>query len=188
MRACVVTGPGQCLVREVDEPQPAPGEARVVVARVGVCGTDVEFFTGEMAYLHDGRAAYPVHLGHEWAGIVEAVGEGVGPDWVGRRVIGDTMLGCGNCRRCNRGRQHVCAYRQEVGILGSRWGALAEKLVVPVTSLHALPASVDDALGALVEPGGNALRAAEGAYLHEGERVLVLGPGTIGLIAAMFAR
>ena len=84
--------------------------------------------------------------------------------------------------------QHVCENRQEVGVRGGRPGALAEQLAVPATSLHALPDSVDSVLGALVEPGGNAFRAAQAAALAPGDRALVLGPGTIGLLAAMFAR
>ncbi|MGY1735634.1 zinc-dependent alcohol dehydrogenase [Geodermatophilus sp. SYSU D00684] len=188
MRAFVVTGPGEGGVTEVAEPVAAPGEVVVDVERVGVCGTDVEFWTGEMAYLHQGHAAYPVRLGHEWAGTVAAVGEGVDPGWVGRRVTGDTMLGDGTCRRCRRGQQHVCAQRQEVGIRGGRPGALAERLAVPARCLHALPGAVDAALGALVEPGGNALRAARATAAGPGDRVLVVGPGTIGLLTAMFVR
>jgi threonine dehydrogenase-like Zn-dependent dehydrogenase len=102
--------------------------------------------------------------------------------------MGDTMLGCGGCRRCLRGRRHVCEARQEVGIRGARDGALAERLAVPASSLHALPDSVDAVLGALVEPGGNALRAARAAAPGPGDRALVLGPGTIGLLTAMFLR
>jgi threonine dehydrogenase-like Zn-dependent dehydrogenase len=160
----------------------------VDVARVGVCGTDVEFFTGEMAYLHDGHAAYPMRLGHEWCGVVTAVGHGVDASWRGRRVAGDTMLGCGRCHRCRSGRQHLCEDRTEVGISGGRAGALAEQLAVPASSLVALPDVVDDVAGAMVEPGGNALRAVWGAELHPGDRVLILGPGTIGTLAAQFAR
>jgi threonine dehydrogenase-like Zn-dependent dehydrogenase len=188
MRAFVLTGPGGCAVQEVPRPIAVPGEVVVDVERVGVCGTDVEFATGEMAYLHQGHAAYPMRLGHEWAGTVAAVGEGVDRSWVGRRVTGDTMLGDGVCRRCRRGAQHVCENRQEVGIRGGRPGALAEQLAVPVSSLHALPDTVDSVLGALVEPGGNALRAARAAAVGAGDRVLVLGPGTIGLLTAMFLR
>jgi len=102
--------------------------------------------------------------------------------------MGDTMLGDQVCRRCRRGSQHVCEHRQEVGIRGGRDGALAERIAVPVWSLHALPDAVDAVLGALVEPGGNALRAAQAADVEPGDRVLVLGPGTIGLLVAMFAR
>jgi threonine dehydrogenase-like Zn-dependent dehydrogenase len=188
MRAYVLTGPRQGEVQDVPAPVAAPGEAVVDVERVGVCGTDVEFFTGEMAYLQQGHAAYPMRLGHEWAGTVSAVGAGVDQGWVGRRVTGDTMLGDGTCRRCRRGHQHVCARRQEVGIRGGRPGALAEQLAVPAGSLHPLPDGVDAGLGALVEPGGNALRCVQAARLQAGDRALVLGPGTIGLLVALFAR
>jgi threonine dehydrogenase-like Zn-dependent dehydrogenase len=188
MRAFVLDGPGDGSVQEVPAPVAAAGEAVVDVERVGVCGTDVEFFTGEMQYLHEGHARFPMRLGHEWAGTVSAVGPGVDPGWIGRRVMGDTMLGDGVCRRCRRGHQHVCENRQEVGIRGGRPGALADQLAVPAISLHALPDAVDPVLGALVEPGGNALRSARAAELQPGDRALVLGPGTIGLLAAMFAR
>jgi threonine dehydrogenase-like Zn-dependent dehydrogenase len=188
VRAFVVTAPGEAGVQDVEPPVAGAGEVVVDVARVGVCGTDVEFFTGEMQYLHDGVARFPMRLGHEWCGTVSAVGDGVDPAWVGRRVVGDTMLGCGRCERCRRGDQHVCQDRTEVGIRGGRPGALAEQLAVPSTSLHRLPDSVDDVAGAMVEPGGNALRAVRGARVDVGDRLLVLGPGTIGLLVAMFAR
>lgn len=188
IRAFVLAAPREGSVQEAAAPVAAPGEVVVDVERVGLCGTDVEFFTGEMAYLHTGHAAYPLRLGHEWAGTVATVGDGVNVAWVGQRVMGDTMLGDGTCRRCRRGHQHVCENRTEVGIRGGRPGALAEQLAVPVTSLHVLPAPVDAALGALVEPGGNSWRAAQAAAVGEGDRALVLGPGTIGLLTAMFLR
>ena len=188
IRAFVLNGPREYSVEDVLAPSLVPGEAIVDVARVGLCGTDVAFFTGEMTYLKEGHSRYPMRLGHEWAGVVSAVGEGVDPRWIGRRVTGDTMLGDGVCRRCQRGHQHVCANREEVGVRGGRPGALAEQLSVPVTSLHELPDSVDDTVGALVEPGANSLRAAHAAGVRDGDRALVLGPGTIGLLTAMFLR
>jgi threonine dehydrogenase-like Zn-dependent dehydrogenase len=187
VRAFVVTGPMQSVVQDVPPPSAAAGQLVVDVARVGLCGTDVEFFTGEMAYLHQGHARYPMRLGHEWCGTVSSVGVGVDPSWVGRRVTGDTMLGCGKCRRCLAGRHHVCEDRFEIGIRGGFPGALAEQLAVPVTAAHALPDTIDDTAGASVEPGGNALRAVWAASLSPGDFVLILGPGTIGLLAAQFA-
>jgi threonine dehydrogenase-like Zn-dependent dehydrogenase len=188
VRAFVITGPNEAGVQDVPAPEAAPGEVVVDVQRAGVCGTDVEFYTGEMQYLHDGHAAFPMRIGHEWMGTVSAVGDGVDRSWLGRRVTGDTMLGCGVCDRCRDGRQHVCATRTELGIRGGRPGALAEQVAVPARFLYALPDAVDDALGALVEPGGNALRSVRGAALRPGDTALVLGPGTIGLLVAMFAR
>jgi threonine dehydrogenase-like Zn-dependent dehydrogenase len=188
MRAFVITGPGKAEVLDVDEPVAGPGEVVVDVERAGVCGTDMEFFTGEMAYLHTGEAAYPMRIGHEWCGVVAATGAGVDPSWVGRRVTGDTMLGCGHCARCTSGRQHLCADRYEIGIRRGWPGALAARLPVPARALQELPGSVDATIGALVEPGGNALRAVLAAGLSPGSRVLITGPGTIGLLAAQFAR
>nr|WP_200931460.1 alcohol dehydrogenase catalytic domain-containing protein [Frankia sp. R43] len=160
----------------------------VDVERVGVCGTDIELYSGKMAYIEQGHSSYPLRLGHEWCGLVTAVGDDFDAAWVGRRVMGDTMIGCGNCRRCRRGNQHVCEFRGEVGVRDGRPGALAEQISVPVSSLHELPASVDPALGALVEPGGNSLRSARATEVGPGDRVLVLGPGTIGLLVGMFLR
>ncbi|MGA0566372.1 zinc-dependent alcohol dehydrogenase [Rathayibacter sp. KR2-224] len=188
MRAFVVRTAGRAGVETVPDPVPSSDEVLIEVRRAGVCGTDVEFYTGEMQYLRDGQSRYPIRLGHEWMGVVEAIGDRVDPAWLGRRVTGDTMIGCGDCARCADGRHHVCADRFEVGIRGGMPGALAERLVFPAAYLHALPDSVDDASGALVEPAGNALRSVRAAGLVRGERVLILGTGTIGLLAAMFAR
>jgi 2-desacetyl-2-hydroxyethyl bacteriochlorophyllide A dehydrogenase len=188
MRAFVLSAPREFEVREIEAPLPAPGQVVVDVERVGVCGTDVEFFTGEMQYLHDGQAHFPMRLGHEWCGTVTQVGADVAGSWLGRRVTGDTMLGCGTCRRCLRGAQHVCEFRYEVGIRRGFPGALAEQLAVPASSLHALPDDLDPQLGALVEPGGNALRSLRGAAVDAGDRLLVLGAGTIGLLVALMAK
>ncbi|MFZ1489788.1 MAG: alcohol dehydrogenase catalytic domain-containing protein [Ilumatobacteraceae bacterium] len=187
MRAFVVTAPTVGAVVLVPEPRPRAGEAIIDVERVGVCGTDVELFDGTMSYLHSGIASYPIRLGHEWSGVVRAVGEGVDAAWVGRRVMGDTMVGDGACQRCVRGQHHVCQNVSEVGMHGFD-GALAEQIAVPVSSLHVLPESIDAAVGALVEPAGSAMRAARAAQIAEGDRVLVLGPGTVGLLTAMFLR
>ena len=128
MRALVITGPGEAEVRDVAPPEPRPGEVVVDVDRAGVCGTDMELFTGEMSYLHTGQAQYPMRIGHEWTGTVSVLGDGVDPSWLGRRVTGDTMIGCGQCARCLTGRHHVCADRYEIGVRNGWPGALAEQL------------------------------------------------------------
>ena len=98
------------------------------------------------------------------------------------------MIGCGRCRRCRTGYHHVCDDRFELGIRGGMPGALAEFMAYPAAYLHPLPDAVDDASGAMVEPGGNAWRAVDAAALGPDERLLVFGPGTIGLLCAMFAK
>jgi 2-desacetyl-2-hydroxyethyl bacteriochlorophyllide A dehydrogenase len=187
MRALVITGRESARVAEVDVPEPGAGQVVVDVRRAGICGTDVELFTGQLAYFAQGKTGFPLRPGHEWCGVVSALGAGVDPGWLGVRVTGDTMLGCGHCARCRAGRGHVCAARREVGIVG--WpGALAEKVLVPESSLYRLPDAIDDRAGALVEPGGNAWRAASAAQAGPGQRILVCGPGTIGLLTVAFAR
>jgi 2-desacetyl-2-hydroxyethyl bacteriochlorophyllide A dehydrogenase len=186
MRALVIDGPRSAQVCEVEVPRPAAGQVVVDVHRAGICGTDVELFTGELAYFKQGKSRFPLRPGHEWCGVVSAVGAGVDEAWRGVRVTGDTMLGCGHCRRCRTGNGHVCADRHEIGI--TAWpGALADQVLVPASSLHRLPGSVDDGAGALVEPGGNARRAVAAAHAGPGRRILVCGPGTIGLLAVAFA-
>ena len=122
-------------LRRLRDPAALYGWVRMITVREAVRmarrtprGTDVEFYTGEMTYLHQGHASYPIRLGHEWCGVVSAVGQGVDESWLGRRVTGDTMLGCGHCERCVAGRRHLCEARFEIGIRGGWPGALAERL------------------------------------------------------------
>ena len=177
MRALVITGPGSARVSEVEAPSAGPGQVVVDVRRAGICGTDVELFTGQLAVSAQGKTRFPVRPGHEWCGVVSAVGAGVAAGWLGVRVTGDTMLGCGHCARCRAGRGHVCADRYEVGIAGGWPGALAEQVAVPASKLHRLPSGVDDVAGALVEPGGNAWRAASAAGAAPGRAGVGLGAG-----------
>ena len=186
MRALVITGPGAARVEDVEVPVPGAGQVVVDVRRAGICGTDAELFTGQLAYFAQGKIGFPIRPGHEWSGVVTALGDGVDARWLGARVTGDTMFGCGHCPRCAAGRGHVCADRREIGIMG--WpGGLAEQLPVRASSLYRLPGVIDDQAGALVEPGGNAWRAASAAQAGPGKRILVCGPGTIGLLTTAFA-
>ncbi len=169
MRAFVITGPGQAEVRDIEPPQPGPGQVVVDVERAGVCGTDVEFYTGHMVYLRTGEASYPVRIGHEWCGVVTQAGDEASASWIGQRVTGDTMLGCRHCDRCRTGRQHLCADRFEIGIRGGWPGALAEQLLVPASALLPLPDGIGPTAGALVEPGGNALRVVRATQIAPGQ-------------------
>jgi threonine dehydrogenase-like Zn-dependent dehydrogenase len=187
MRAFLVTGPGIGEVSEVAEPELRAGQVLVDVAFVGICGTDAGLFRPEPGRLAQTRSSYPLRLGHEWSGTVSAVGHDVEPSWLGRRVTGDTMLGCGHCDRCRAGRHYLCEDRFEIGVRGNWPGALAEKLPVPVSALRPLPDSVDDRTGALVEPGGNSWTAVRASGAEPGSRILIIGPGTIGLLCAQYA-
>jgi threonine dehydrogenase-like Zn-dependent dehydrogenase len=187
MRALVVTAPREAAVVDVPDPVAAAGQLLVDVERVGICGTDVELYTGEMAYIDQGHTHFPIRLGHEWTGRVSAVGSVDDEAWLGKRVTGDTMLGCGRCEYCRAGTHHVCPERFEVGIRDGWAGALAERVLIPTPFAYEIPEHVSVTAAALVEPGGNALRAADAADIAPGDTVLVLGSGTIGLLTAQFA-
>ena len=151
---------------EVSEPVVGAHDLLVEVERVGICGTDVEFFTGDMAYLASGEANFPLRIGHEWCGRVIAIGESVDSRWLNKFVTSDTMLGCQKCQRCLSGFQYLCSDRDEVGIRRGFPGALAEKIVIPDFAILELPDDMDPAIGAMVEPTGNALRAVDATNLQ----------------------
>ena len=188
MRAFVITEPHIGSVRQVNEPVVGEYDLLVAIERVGICGTDVEFFNGDMAYLQSGHAKYPLQLGHEWCGRVIEIGSQVDEKWRGKFITGDTMLGCQRCERCTSGYQYLCHDRDEVGIRNGYPGALAERLVIPEFAAHLLPDDLDPALGAMVEPTGNALRSVDATGLSQGERLFIFGPGTIGLLCALIAQ
>lgn len=187
MKAFVITSPRVGSVIDVPEPQVGEHDLLVEIERVGICGTDVEFFNGDMAYLASGHAKYPLQLGHEWCGRVIEIGTKVAPHWRGKFITGDTMLGCQQCDRCTTGYQHLCHDRDEVGIRNGYPGALAQRLIIPEFAAHELPDDLVPALGAMVEPTGNALRSVDATKLKAGERLLIFGPGTIGLLCALIA-
>jgi threonine dehydrogenase-like Zn-dependent dehydrogenase len=188
MRAFVITEPHIGSVVQVNEPVVGEHDLLVEIERVGICGTDVEFFNGDMAYLQSGHAKYPLQLGHEWCGRVIEIGSQVDEKWRGKFITGDTMLGCQRCERCASGYQYLCHDRDEVGIRNGYPGALAERLVIPEFAAHVLPDDLDPALGAMVEPTGNALRSVDATGLPQGERLFIFGPGTIGLLCALIAQ
>ncbi|MDN5805239.1 MAG: alcohol dehydrogenase catalytic domain-containing protein, partial [Microlunatus sp.] len=186
-RALVLHGPRDARVDRVAVPQPALGELLVRIELAGICGTDGELAAGTMAYFARGLTHFPLRPGHEWTGTVVAAGSASEGLWVGCRVVGDTMLGCGTCPACRGGRHHVCRQRREVGITDGWLGALSEYAVVPTRFAHYVPDSVAAEAAVLVEPGANALRAVRAAESRPGSTLLILGDGTIGLLAALFA-
>jgi threonine dehydrogenase-like Zn-dependent dehydrogenase len=187
VRAFLVPSPREGVVGDVASPTPDTHQVVIDVARAGICGTDVTIFSRDDNGPRHWHAPRPFRPGHEWSGRVVGLGPGVADEWLGRRVTGDTMIGCGHCARCADGRHHVCEDRFEVGVRGDWPGALAEQLVMPIGSLHELPDAVSDEAGAMVEPGANAYRAVAAAEIRPGYRVLVAGPGTIGLLCLLHA-
>lgn len=187
MKAFLIPRPGEGVVGDVAAPTPGTDHVVIDVLRAGICGTDVSIFYRDDDGARHTRTPRPLRPGHEWSGRVVEIGAGVPDEWLGRRVTGDTMIGCDHCARCDDGRHHVCDARFEVGVRGDWPGALAEQLVMPVRSLYQLPDTVSDEAGAMVEPGANAYRAVTAAAVRPGFPVLVAGPGTIGLLCLLHA-
>ena len=188
MRAFVIDGPREGSVRDVERPAIGPGDALVAIDTVGLCGTDVELYSGTMPYFAEGLAQFPLRPGHEWAGRIVELGAGTEGFAVGQRVTGDTFLGGGADQYTRSVRHHVAPDHVEIGVRGGRDGALAEYLRVPAASLYALPPEVGATAGAFVEPGSCALRGVNAASVGDGTRTLVWGAGTLGLLAALFSR
>jgi threonine dehydrogenase-like Zn-dependent dehydrogenase len=185
VRAFLIPSRGVGVVGDVVPPTAGTDQVVIDVLRAGICGTDVSIFHRDDERAGDTRTHRPLRPGHEWSGRIVDIGDGVPDEWLGRRVTGDTMIGCDHCVRCADGRHHACEERFEVGVRGGWPGALAEQLVMPIRSLHELPDAVSDEAGAMVEPGANAYRAVAAAAIRPGFRVLVAGPGTIGLLCVL---
>jgi len=183
MRAIVIEQPGAVALREIETPVPGPGEARVRSVLAGVCRTDLDIVTGAL----DPRwVRFPVIPGHEWSGVVDAVGEGVTGLEPGQRVVCEGNISCLTCRRCRVGDTHLCERYDAVGF--TRGGGWGELVVVPARILHPLPDHVSFEAAALVEPGSCVVKALERARLEPAETVGVVGVGAMGALAIRIAR
>lgn len=180
MRQAVIAGPKTFEIKDVDVPEPGAGEVLVRVRNVGVCGSDLHFYRGEFP-LPPGFC-----LGHECSGEVAVLGEGVTGFTPGDRVALELFKVCLVCAQCRSGNYHLCPKRQANGI--NIHGGLREYMALPSYALYKLPPEVDFELGALVEPLTVCVHGIKLVDLKFGERVAVLGAGTIGLMAVAAAK
>jgi threonine dehydrogenase-like Zn-dependent dehydrogenase len=186
MKAVRIIGYEQAVYTDIPVPVPAMDELLVRVKRVGVCHSDVEVFRQELGIYRTGRASLPITVGHEWAGEVAQVGANVQGFEIGDRVTGECGMGCGVCELCLEGLHNICEERVEMGVF-NRDGAEAEFLTVPARHAHHLyDLSFEE--GALVEPCTVGLWIARRAGIQPGDRVAVIGCGTVGLMAVQTAR
>lgn len=176
MRAAAWTSDGTLETIEREAPAERPGHVLVRPAVVGICGSDLHFFRGDFP------AAPGTTPGHEIAGWVER-GEGFER---GTPVAIEPTISCGRCAGCRRGQAPACQRLRLMGI--SAPGGMQDLLVAPVENVHRLPAGTGPAIGALAEPLAVCVRAMNRAQAPLGSRVLVLGSGTIGLLALLLAR
>ena len=181
MRALVFDGPRRLHLEDRPEPSPSEGEAVVAIRASGICGSDVHGYLGTT-----GRRRPGVVMGHEAAGVVTAVGAGVTDVRPGDRVALRSILPCGVCEPCRRGRPNVCTDRRGLGMHID--GAYADAVVLPAAMLLPLPDAVSFEEGALIEPLAVAMHAVDITPRSLLDRVVIVGAGTIGLLTLLAVR
>jgi 2-desacetyl-2-hydroxyethyl bacteriochlorophyllide A dehydrogenase len=180
VKAAVISSPGVVEVTTVADPSPGPREAVVAVTACGLCGTDLHILDGEFA------PRLPVVPGHEFTGVVAAVGTGVDELAVGARVAVDPSLYCHECHYCRIGRANLCERWAAIGV--STAGGAAEFAVAPAANCVPLPEHVRLADAALIEPLSCAVRGYDVLRSALGAHVLIYGSGTMGLMMLQLAR
>lgn len=180
MKACVLRAIGDLRCETVPDPQPGSGQVLVRVGACGVCGSDIPRIFSKGTY------SLPMIPGHELAGIVERVGNGVDGSLLGKAVAVFPLIPCHKCAMCEIGEHAVCS---NYDYLGSRCdGGFAEYVRAPVWNLLPVPEGVSLEEAAMCEPAAVALHALRRGDLRSGDRVLIVGAGPIGLLLAMWAR
>jgi NADPH2:quinone reductase len=176
MRALVLDRPGSFRVADVPDPTPRPSEIVVKVDCCGICGTDMHILAGEFP-----PTPYPIIPGHEFAGLVVARGADVVQDLPdGARVAVDPSLLCGWCRQCRAGRNNLCENWAAIGDTTN--GAFAEYVAVPAVNAYRLPDHIDGQYGAMAEPLSCAVHGLRRLGPVDGDSVVVVGAGTMGLL------
>jgi L-iditol 2-dehydrogenase len=186
MKALVLSEYKHLAVEETPKPQPADDELLIRIKACGICGSDVHGFDGST-----GRRIPPIVMGHEAAGIVEAVGSGVRSFRAGDRVTFDSTVYCGDCFYCRRGQVNLCDRREVIGVstpLFRRMGAFAEYVTVPERIAYALPETMPFAHAALIEAASVAVHGASLTPLEPGDVAVVVGAGMIGLLTLQAIR
>lgn len=181
MRAVVFPEIGKVEIRDVPEPVTRPGWLIVAVGACGICGTDLHILAGEFLI-----ATYPCIPGHEFAGTIVDVGEGVDGFAVGDRVAVMPSVFCGVCRFCRNGRANLCVRGGGFGT--SLPGAFAERVAVLPSHAYHLPDALSFAEAALIEPLACVVHAFHRLAPRAGQSYLVYGAGTMGLMLAQYAR
>src|SRR5512134_2232374 len=163
-----------------DAPLPDVGvhDVRIRIRKSAICGTDVHIYNWDE--WSQRTIPVPMIVGHEYFGVVDAVGAEVDAFAPGDRVSGEGHITCGFCRNCRAGRRHLC--RHTVGVGVNRQGSFAEYLVIPAFNAFKLPESITDDIAAILDPLGNAAHTALSFDLV-GEDVLITGAGPIGCMA-----
>ncbi|HKZ08722.1 MAG TPA: alcohol dehydrogenase catalytic domain-containing protein [Methylomirabilota bacterium] len=175
MKLATWRGGSRFTVDEAPEPVAGPGEVVVAVEAAGICGTDVHATQGLFPWQP------PLVMGHEYSGVVRAVGRGVSPKLIGRAVACEPSQGCGKCPACAAGRISQCPGARRIG-------GFAERVLLPASCVHALPRGLDAVTAALAEPAACCLAGLEMYAMPRNATVVVMGGGIMGLLTMAIAK
>jgi L-iditol 2-dehydrogenase len=177
MKAVVLENKGVITYKEVPTPEPAPGHVRLKVKAVSICGSDVKRYV-------DGHRMYPLVLGHESAGIIDRVGDGVSKDYIGKHAAVIPLVPCFECEQCQRGFYSAC---HSYSFIGSRQaGCYAEFVEVPERNIFVVPEELPFEHVAMIEPSTVARHMLALGDFKSGQTGIVLGAGSIGLMAVQW--
>jgi threonine 3-dehydrogenase len=168
---------------ETPRPEFGPNDVLIKVKKAAICGTDLHIYNWDKWAAR--TIPVPMVVGHEYLGVIEAVGRDVTALKVGQRVSGEGHIVCGFCRNCRAGRGHLC--RNTLGVGVNRPGAFADYVAIPASNAYLIPDSIPDEIAAILDPLGNAVHTALSFDLV-GEDVLITGAGPIGLMAIAICR
>lgn len=184
MRALVKAerAPGLTM-QDVPMPEVGPNDVLIRVHKSAICGTDMHIWNWD-AWAQK-TIPVPMHVGHEYVGVIEKVGSAVTGYKGGERVTGEGHIVCGHCRNCRAGKRHLCPNTIGVGV--NRPGSFAEYLAIPAENVFPVPASIPDDVVSIFDPYGNAAHTAL-SFDMVGEDVLITGAGPIGIMAAAIAK
>ena len=183
MRSLITSGNHSAELIETPDPVAGAGELLVAPIAAGICGTDLEIISG------DGDPAfvkYPASLGHEWAGRVIGHGPGVTSPAIGSRIVVTGIIPCQECFECKNGDTNRCLIYDEIGFTIP--GAAADLITVPAWLAHVINDNVSDESAVLAEPTAVVAQAFMKANPKPGSKILIIGDGTIALIAATMAK
>ncbi|MCI8881538.1 MAG: zinc-binding alcohol dehydrogenase family protein [Lachnospiraceae bacterium] len=182
MKAIKITAPFHAEITEVPKPEiTAPDDVIIRVTSGGICGSDIGIYNGT-----NSLATYPRLIGHEFGGIVEAVGPAVTGIEPGSQATADPVLSCGKCYACRIGRHNVCRNLEVMGV--HRDGGFAEYVKVPAKNVHLYHKKLDESLLGLAEPYTIGAEICKRAQIQAGDQVLIMGSGPIGICAMQVAK
>lgn len=175
---------GEVKLLEIAKPDVVPGYVLIRIKATAICGSDLHAYEYPKGYEW---IKVPVTLGHEYSGIVEAVGEGVSQFKVGDRVMGESNQYCGQCSNCHKGQTHICLNNKMTGLHID--GGMAEYISVPERIVHRLPDNVSFEEAAVGQPCAVSFHGVfDNSKIRPADVVAVFGPGIVGLMAAQGAK